>query len=101
MPERPFDLGDVLEHFFGVGHPLTHVSARIRQENCVQYSVTGVDWINEDDLERFGVPAAFYRFRRILQGNMVITMEDREGTYQPPARDPNLPEIPKLDIFID
>ena len=27
---RRFDLGDVLEQFFGKGHPLTNISARIR-----------------------------------------------------------------------
>ncbi len=30
--DRPFDLGDVLEDFFGKQHPLTQLSARIREE---------------------------------------------------------------------
>ncbi len=31
--KREFDLGDILEDFFGKGHPLTHIAARIREEN--------------------------------------------------------------------
>lgn len=31
--KRSFDLGDILEDFFGVGHPLTHIAARVREEN--------------------------------------------------------------------
>jgi len=32
--ERPFDLGDVLEDFFGVGAPITRLSARLREEDA-------------------------------------------------------------------
>lgn len=30
--KRPYDLGDILEDFFGVGHPLTRVSARLCED---------------------------------------------------------------------
>jgi len=44
VKDRPFDLGDVLTDFFGKDHPLTHLSARVREESM---SVTMYDYVCE------------------------------------------------------